>query len=261
MPSEIIHLIHWKESELPERIKRLEAAGFRPRTGSLEGPAFLKALETDPPDAIVIDLTRLPSQGRDLAIALRKRAGTRTIPLVFLDGDPARVEKIQALLPDAAYGAWADPIGAIEQALSRAGKDVVVPDSVFAAYTGKPLASKLGVKQGTRLAVVNAPDGFADTLGKLPPDAVLVHGADERAALILWFVRTQEQFTHHLAGISAASRRAPVWVAWPKQASRLKSDLTQVCVRKACMNAGMVDYKICAVDADWSALLFTWRGA
>ncbi|MBN2556402.1 MAG: hypothetical protein JXA97_10730 [Anaerolineales bacterium] len=55
-------------------------------------------------------------------------------------------------------------------------------------------------------------------------------------------------------------RLEPVWVAWPKRASKLKSDLTQATVRKACMDAGMVDYKICAVDETWSALLFTWRG-
>jgi len=255
-----LYLIHWKEREVPERIRLLEAAGFRVQTGAMAGPALFKALEADPPDAVVIDLTRIPSQGRDLAIALRTRASTRTIPLVFLDGDPAKVMKIRALLPDAIYGAWEDAASSITHAVETATHDVVVPDSVFAAYAGKPLAQKLGVKAGMRLAAVHAPEGFNDTLGELPEGAYLVATPDEDAGLTLWFVRDQGELEADLAGITAASKRAPVWVAWPKRASKLKSDLTQSVVRAACMDAGMVDYKICAVDSDWSALLFTWRG-
>ena len=53
---------------------------------------------------------------------------------------------------------------------------------------------------------------------------------------------------------------APVWIAWPKKASAIDSDLTQQIVRKAGMDVGMVDYKVCSIDQDWSGLLFTWRG-
>lgn len=261
VPPSRLYLVHWKEREVAERIRRLEAAGFAAEGGPGQGPVTLKALEADPPDAVVIDLTRLPSQGRDMAIALRTRAGTRAIPLVFLDGDPAKVVKIQALLPDATYAAWEDAGPAITHAVETATDDVVVPDSVFAAYAGKPLAQKLGVKPGMRLAAVHAPEGFDEALGKLPEGAHLVATPDEDAGLTIWFVKDQGELEADLAGITTASKRAPVWVAWPKRASKLESDLSQVVVRKACMDAGMVDYKICAVDSDWSALLFTWRGA
>lgn len=260
MTAHVIHLIHWKEAEIPGRLARLEAEGFNTSGGPAQGPALLKMLAADPPDAVVIDLTRLPSQGRDLAIALRARAGTRSIPIIFLGGEPAKVETIRLLLPDAAYGNWEDPAAPIKRALANAGGDVIVPASVFAAYAGKPLAEKLGLKPGMRLAAVHAPDDFATTLGTLPEEAHLIPEWNKEAGLTIWFVQGQKQLREDLAAITSASRRAPVWVAWPKRASKMKSDLTQALVRAACMEVGMVDYKICAVDERWSALLFTWRG-
>jgi len=255
-----ILLIHWKEAEIQERVRRLETAGFTVISGAQPGSSLFKQLESNPPDAVVIDLTRLPSQGRDLAIAIRMRKGTRALPLVFLGGDPAKVSKIRALLPDAASGSWEDAAAVIQTAMLSAGDEVVIPESAFAAYAGKPLREKLGVKPGTRLAAVDAPGGFAETLGDLPADASFMDGSAVDANLTIWFVRSQEKLTHDLGEITAASRRAPVWVAWPKRASNQKSDLTQTVVRAVCMDSGMVDYKICAVDAEWSALLFTWRG-
>jgi hypothetical protein len=63
-----------------------------------------------------------------------------------------------------------------------------------------------------------------------------------------------------LPGIVDASKRAPVWIAWPKKRSKLAGDLAQQIVRERGMAEGMVDYKICSIDQDWSALLFKWRG-
>lgn len=255
-----VHLVHWNDAEVAERLARLAAAGFTAVGGPGQGPRLLKALQATPPDAVVIDLTRLPSQGRDLAVALRVRAGTRAIPLVFLGGDSAKVEKIRTLLPDAVFGEWDDAAVAIREALANVGGGVVVPDSAFAAYAGKPLTEKLGVKPGMRLAIAHAPDGFNDRLGALPTGAQSKHAPDENAGLTLWFVRDQAEFESDLPDITHASKHAPVWVAWPKRTSKLSSDLTQTIVRKTCMKQGMVDYKICAVDQTWSALLFTWRG-
>jgi len=118
MPVQTIYLVPWKRTEVLERSALLEAAGFLVAAGAAGGPALLKRLEAAPPDAVVIDLTRLPSQGRDLAVAIRTRKGTRTIPLVFLGGDRG-------------------------SACERRGGDVVVPNTVFAAYAGKPLADRV----------------------------------------------------------------------------------------------------------------------
>ena len=77
---------------------------------------------------------------------------------------------------------------------------------------------------------------------------------------VLELLRKEEKLRKDLASIIAASKTAPVWIAWPKRGSTIKSDLWQQSVRKIAMAEGMVDYKVCSIDADWSALLFTWRG-
>jgi hypothetical protein len=137
---------------------------------------------------------------------------------------------------------------------------VVVPESVFAAYAGKPLPVKLGIKTGSKVALIGAPDGFADSLDKLSSGVVFTTLPEDNAVLFLWFVRSYQQLSLDTELIIRAAKRAPVWIAWPKKGSNLECDLTQQTVRQTGLNAGLVDYKICSVDHDWSALLFTWRG-
>jgi hypothetical protein len=188
------------------------------------------------------------------------RKGTRHVPIIFVAGDPEKVEKIMDLLPDASYCNWDDIVGAVKEAVQAGTEDPVVPDSAFAAYAGKPLVDKLGVKAGSRVALVDAPSGFAEKLGELPEGAVLVSGADEGADLAVWFVPSGAGLLTDLKAIVAASKRAPVWIAWPKGGAAAEGDLTQQVVRETLMAAGLVDYKICSIDRDWSGLLFTWRG-
>jgi CheY-like chemotaxis protein len=255
-----IRFIHWKKEEAIPKARILKDAGFEVRSDPPAGPRFLQELESQDPDAVVIDLSRIPSQGRDIAVSIRRRKGTRHIPIVFVGGDPAKVERIKGLLPDAGYGSWDDVIATVEQAIEAGVEDPVVPDSAFAAYTGKPLADKLGIRAGSRVAYIRSPSEFVATLGELPPDVVLADDVMDHADLIIWFARSAEQLGEDLEAIADASKAAPVWIAWPKKGSANEADLTQVLVRKTAMAAGMVDYKICSIDRNWSALLFTWRG-
>ena len=101
-----IRLVHWNAAEAAERAARLAHGGLRVDHAPLD-PAGLKALRADPPDAVVIDLSRLPSHGRDLGAALRQSKATRGIPLVFVGDDPAKVARVRELLPDAIYTDWA----------------------------------------------------------------------------------------------------------------------------------------------------------
>jgi len=256
-----VRLVHWNEKEAEDRARILADAGFEVLSEPPTGSKFFQDLETEAPQAIVIDLSRMPSQGRDIAVAIRKRKGTRYIPIVFVGGDPGKVERIKELLPDATYCGWADVSAMVRQVIEAGIEDVVVPDSVFAAYARKPLADKLGIKSGSRVAHVSSPSEFASALGELPSGATLVSGPDESADLTLWFVRSAEKLSADLELIVDTSKRAPVWIAWPKKGAACEGDLTQRVVREAGMNAGMVDYKICSIDRNWSALLFTWRGA
>ena len=152
-----IRLVHWNEAEAKERAERLRATGHRVDSERI-APAGLRALAEDPPDAIVIDLDRLPSQGRDLGLQLRTRAGTRQVPLVFVGGRPDKVQRVRELLPDAEYTTWAEIHAVLEQVEPLA--EPLVPASVFAAYTGTPLPKKLGIKAGDTVALVGAPEAF-----------------------------------------------------------------------------------------------------
>ena len=92
-----IRLIHWNAAEAAERAARLANDEVRVDYAPLE-PSGLRALRAEPPDAVVIDLSRLPSYGRDLGAALRQTKATREIPLLFVDGDPAKVARVRELL-------------------------------------------------------------------------------------------------------------------------------------------------------------------
>ena len=134
---------------------------------------------------------RLPSQGRDIALAIRHSAGTRALPLVFVEGNPAKVEEIRRLLPDALYTTWKSIGETLKRAAESPPANPVVPASVFAGYSGTPLPKKLGIKPGFVVALVDAPPDFRATLGELPEGVEFRTKADARSHLILWFVKSR----------------------------------------------------------------------
>jgi DNA-binding response OmpR family regulator len=85
-----VHLICWKNDRAAELTTELERSGFVVDTGDFS-QSTLKDLSVDPPDVVVIDLGRLPAQGRDVGVSIRTRAGTRHLPLVFVDGAKEKV--------------------------------------------------------------------------------------------------------------------------------------------------------------------------
>jgi hypothetical protein len=194
-----------------------------------------------------------------MGLLLRKTAALRRVPLIFVGGSPEKAQAVRHLLPDATFTTWRGIEGALRRALAHPPRDPVVPASVFAPYTGRPLSLKLGFKAGMRVALVAAPPGFAASLDRLPEGVRLLRGAPREADLILWFVRTAADLQGGLPELLARSGRAPMWIAWPKKASGAPTDLSQVVVRAAGLKSGLVDYKICSVDPTWSALLFKKR--
>ena len=117
---------------------------------------------------LVIDLGRLPSHGRDVGVSMRQTRATRGIPLVFVDGDPEKVEPIRQLLPDAVYTDWPNIQPALRHAIANPPSQPVVLKSSLAGYSGTPLPRKLGIKPGYAVALPGAPDDFETTLGELP---------------------------------------------------------------------------------------------
>lgn len=133
-----------------------------------------------------------------------------------------------------------------------------------AGYSGTPLPKKLGVKEGHRVAVLEAPAGYPAALGELPaglrPESRLSGGGDYD--VIVLFSRSRDHLARALP--AALARLAPaggLWVAWPKKASGVATDLAFESVQRLGLDLGVVDNKICALDEIWSGLRFVVRRA
>lgn len=109
------------------------------------------------------------------------------------------------------------------------------------------------------IAIVRAPPGFAATLGALPAGARVSRSGRGRRDLTIWFVGSGSELRRAIPAVVKASRSGGVWIAWPKQASGVATDLTEDVVRKYGLAAGLVDHKVCAIDATWSGLRFAVR--
>jgi hypothetical protein len=129
-----------------------------------------------------------------------------------------------------------------------------------AGYSGTPLVRKLGIKAGARLGLLGAPSGFDETLGELPPGVavrrlrrgpldVIVSFHTRRRELERTFGRLRDSLAH----------TGGLWIAWPKRASGVETDLTENVVRELGLAAGLVDNKVCAIDEVWSGLRFVYR--
>jgi hypothetical protein len=130
-----------------------------------------------------------------------------------------------------------------------------------AGYFGTPLPRKLGIKPGHAVAVLGAPAGFAEGLAALSCAGV-AQGLPPAGALdvIVTFVRWREELEAQLPGLR--ERMAPacgLWIAWPKRAARVRTDMTEDVVREVALPTGLVDNKVCAIDEVWSGLRLVIR--
>lgn len=127
----------------------------------------------------------------------------------------------------------------------------------MAGYSSTPLARKLGVKPGARLALDRAPDGWS--VPELPAGVVTAAGT-EPADVVVAFFRRADDLAARLPQL--AGRIFPagsLWVAWPRRAGGHESDITENGVRDHALPLGIVDTKVAALDDDWSGLKLMWR--
>jgi hypothetical protein len=130
----------------------------------------------------------------------------------------------------------------------------------MAGYSSTPLAKKLGIKAGSRIALVNAPRDFDQVLGDLPEEAQIVRRLASALDIILFFVLSERALARDFPKL--ANRLLPngmIWIAWPKKSSGVKTDLSFDNVQRIGLDAGLVDVKICAIDETWSGLKFVYR--
>ena len=252
-------LIHWNEEESVERSERLRKAGFKVDHPAIQTPGDFGTIRKSPPDAFVIDLSRIPSQGAGVATKFRQMKSTRHVPIVFVAGQPEKVDRLRGLFPDAVYTEWSRIRSALTRALKNPPKAPHVPGTMD-GYSGTPLPKKLGVRSDQVVALLGAPVGFRELLGKLPANVRVQKHSRGHPNLILLFAKTGSELRRRFP--SAAKNLAQgggLWIAWPKKTSKIAADLSQTEVRAFGLARDFVDYKICSIDETWSGLLFARR--
>ena len=132
-----------------------------------------------------------------------------------------------------------------------------------AGYSGTPLPKKLGIKEGSRVALLGAPANFASVLGELPRGVTVRSRASGEADVIVLFAT---RFSNLVKEFAKAMQLMPLgsgmlWVAWPKKAAKMDTDLDENIIRGHGLSLGVVDTKVCAIDETWSGLRFSRRRA
>jgi hypothetical protein len=133
--------------------------------------------------------------------------------------------------------------------------------SAGSGYSGTPLPAKLGIRPGHQVALVGPPLGFRELLGGLPgtefSDGL---GAGARLDVIIYFTTSRAEFEAELGTLR--EHMAPacgLWIAWPKRAAKVPTDMTEDAVREVALPTGLVDNKVCAIDSVWSGLRLVIR--
>lgn len=122
-------------------------------------------------------------------------------------------------------------------------------------YSGTPLAKKLGIKEGSRVTLLGAPEGFADLLAPIPRGVLVARRLGRDADVIVAFHISRTALEGRFDRLRAAMHDAGgLWIAWPKKASGVATDITEDVVRDVALRKGLVDNKVCAIDATWSGL-------
>ena len=127
-------------------------------------------------------------------------------------------------------------------------------------YSATPLAGKLGIREGSRLALLGAPAGFEKTLGELPPRVEIRTQVRGSFDVVVLFTTRRAELERRLAALTRAIHPAGgLWVVWPKRSSGVPTDLDENAIRDVALPSGLVDNKVCAVDDTWSGLRLVIR--
>ena len=127
-------------------------------------------------------------------------------------------------------------------------------------YSGTPLIKKLGIKENYKVWLIGKPDYYLDLLGELPPGVELKSEPKVLVNFIQLFapdLKTLEKWLPTLK--NRIEKDGMIWVSWYKKAAKIPTDVTEDQIRATCLPLGLVDVKVCAIDAKWSGLKLVWR--
>ena len=123
-------------------------------------------------------------------------------------------------------------------------------------WAHRSTAEKLGIKEGSRVAVFDPPRDYLRVLGKLPADVAIEEDPEEVLPLSIWFVNDPDTYGAQLRQKRSLVGRSKLWIAWPKGQ---RGGITQFVIREAALAVGLVDYKICSVNEAWSAMALAFK--
>jgi len=130
----------------------------------------------------------------------------------------------------------------------------------MAGYSGTPLAKKLGIKPASRVALIDAPDHAEALLDPLPDGVQLLRRPSGHVDVIVFFTTERAKLAKRIDRLGELVRPdGSLWVAWPKRASKVPTDMTEDVVREVALPKGLVDNKVAAIDETWSGLKLVWR--
>ena len=129
-------------------------------------------------------------------------------------------------------------------------------------YSGTPLPTKLGIKQGMRVVALNVPQDYRNLVAPWPEQAGLAARADAKTDLVHLFVIERAVLAKESQRLRKLLKPdAVLWISWPKKAAKVPTDITEDVIREVVLPMGWVDVKVCAVDATWSGLKLVVRKA
>ena len=129
-----------------------------------------------------------------------------------------------------------------------------------AGYSGTPLARKLGLQPEMVIATIDAPAALAALLAPLPDGITFTTSLSEPVDIVVLFASRRNVLDRFMAVAAKAIFPAgAIWVAWPKRASKVPTDVTEDTIREIALPMGLVDVKVCAIDDVWSGLRVVWR--
>jgi hypothetical protein len=260
--SQLVRLICWNEELAQQRAKEVTKLGYRVDASSLRGSsAFISHFRDLNPAIALIDLDRMPSYGREIAIVLRGSKTTRHIPIVFAGGEEEKVARLRTELPDATFTSWEKIGKALRQAITTIPIEPVQLTPYMERWRESPLTRKLGITANMKVALIGgAEDGMEEIIGELPDGASIHQRIGHGTQLVLYVAHSLHELD---AAVDHARAHLPegasFWIIHPKTTAKLRSDFNQNDVRNLGLARGFVDYKVCAVDAQWSGLKFARR--
>jgi len=258
-----VRLVHWNAKEAEPLVQSLTVAGHSVELTSSVGSGIMKYLRAAPPDAVVIDLTRQPSHGREIGVAIRNGKTLKHLPILYVDGVPERVEAIRRVLPDATFTTRSRLAAALKRAQPL--ENPVRPAPMMERFGNRTTAQKLGIVPARgiapRVAIIDPPADYERVIGPLPEGAELEENPREILPITLWFIHDPASFHARLPRMRALAAHTRLWILWRKKTPKKKpknevDELDGGLIRRAAIDVSLVDYKICSLDATWSGMVF-----